>query len=380
MNHAASLPAHGGDVRAMAALSGRDAASLLDFSVNIRPEGPPEFLRATLRTALKDVGRYPSPDAAEAMDAAARRHDLPRECFAFGNGSNELLHALGRVLGKRAVPEALIVQPAFSEYALACTLAGVPVRAVFGGVGLPLPDRPPLPTQALIATALTTAAPGAAVFLANPANPSGALLTPEACAALMASRPDCLWIVDEAFIAYAGEEAAVSLLPRLAHLPCTVVVVRSLTKFYALPGLRAGYLAVAPQHAALARAVRAELPAWNVNALALACAVAALDEPDDHARRTRAENAARREDLLGRLHTLPGVRPCPSAANYVLFHWAAAPDDLNGALLRRYGMALRDCANYPFLEAGGWFRAAVRLPCEHERLIGALAALARGGG
>ena len=95
------LDAHGGDLLAMASVSKRDPASLLDFSVNVRPEGAPEFLRAALVRANTGLAAYPSPNAEEALAAAARRYGLPAGRFAFGNGSNELIHALARVLKRR---------------------------------------------------------------------------------------------------------------------------------------------------------------------------------------------------------------------------------------------------------------------------------------
>ncbi|MFR1532656.1 MAG: aminotransferase class I/II-fold pyridoxal phosphate-dependent enzyme, partial [Bilophila wadsworthia] len=177
---------------------------------------------------------------------------------------------------------------------------------------------------------------------------------------------DLLWIIDEAFIEYAGPEADVSILRRM---PSNGVVLRSLTKFHALPGVRIGYLAASAE---LAEAVRADLPAWNVNVFALSAAVAALGDTSDFAERARAENAERRADLAAVLSGLPGVEVFPSSANYVLFRWRGAPKDLYCILLRRFGIAVRDCSNYCGLDDGTWFRAAVRFPEEHHRLAGAL--------
>ena len=117
--------AHGGDRLRMAALAGRTPDSLLDFSVNVRPEGAPEFLRLALCRALDQVSAYPSPHAEEAMEAAARLYGLPADCFVFGNGSNELIHLLARALKEEDIPCAAVIEPAFSEYALACGLAGL---------------------------------------------------------------------------------------------------------------------------------------------------------------------------------------------------------------------------------------------------------------
>lgn len=356
--------AHGGNRHAMSRTAGRDAASLLDFSVNVRPEGMPDFLRAALLRNEAALSAYPSPQAEEAREAAARRYGLPASRFVFGNGSNELIHALARALVRRGMHTACVVEPAFSEYALACGRAGMRILRLRDQEAIPLPGGSAVPP---LAEALAAVPQGSPIFLANPGNPSGLFRAPETLRRLMARRPDLLWVLDEAFVEYAGPEPEVSLL---SDLPKQAVVLRSLTKFHALPGLRLGFLA-AP--ATLAAAVQAELPVWNVNGLALAAAVAVLEDASDFAESTRTTNAQRRDHLAAALAALPGVEVFPSAANYVLFRCAQAPADLNDRLLRRYGMAVRDCSNYDGMEDGGWFRAAVRFPHEHERLAAALA-------
>ena len=368
--------AHGGDLLRMAATAGRDPASLLDFSVNVRPEGPPEFIRAALFRAMTALAAYPSPHAEEAMLAAARHHGMDASRFVFGSGSNELIHALARVLRKRGVPSVRVVEPAFSEYAIACRLAGIKAIPVWGGIieknqCVPTTDTgkdEAVPTRDLL-DALTDAPEGSAVFLANPGNPSGLFRTPEECLRLMSSRSDLLWIIDEAFVEYAGTETEASVLQRL---PKNGIVLRSLTKFHAVPGVRLGYLAA---DAELAQAIRDELPAWSVNAFALAAAQAVFADTSDFAAQARAENAERRADLAAALSSLPGIEVYPSAANYVLFRWPGAPRNLLGILLKCFGIAVRDCSNYHGLKDGSWFRAAVRFPEDHRRLAEALSAI-----
>ena len=368
--------AHGGDLLRMAATAGRDPASLLDFSVNVRPEGPPEFIRAALFRAMTALAAYPSPHAEEAMLAAARHHGMDASRFVFGSGSNELIHALARVLRKRGVPSVRVVEPAFSEYAIACRLAGIKAIPVWGGIieknqCVPTTDTgkdEAVPTRDLL-DALTDTPEGSAVFLANPGNPSGLFRTPEECLRLMSSRSDLLWIIDEAFVEYAGTETEASVLQRL---PKNGIVLRSLTKFHAVPGVRLGYLAA---DAELAQAIRDELPAWSVNAFALVAAQAVFADTSDFAAQTRAENAERRADLAAALSSLPGIEVYPSAANYVLFRWPGAPRNLLGILLKRFGIAVRDCSNYHGLKDGSWFRAAVRFPEDHRRLAEALSAI-----
>lgn len=377
---------HGGDLRRMGREAGLPPEAILDFSVNVRPEGPPEFITAALWRAMNTLAAYPSPRAEEAVEAAARRHGFPvgsadpagsagaapgAPALVFGNGSNELLHALMRALAReqrRAGRAAClnVAEPAFAEYAVAGRAAGLEVRSVPGDA-LFRPDW----------DALTAAPAGSAVILANPGNPSGVFTPPAACAAAMDRRPDLAWIVDEAFIDYAGDgwdasPDAVSLLPLIPTRP-NWVVLRSLTKFYAVPGLRLGYAAAG---ADLARRLAAELPVWNVNAFALAAALAVFQDRSDFAAATRQANRERRADLARRLARLP-VQVFPSEANYLLFRWQGEPDRpphrLAERLLAGHGIALRDCSDYHGLEDGSWFRAAVRLPEDHERLVLALA-------
>lgn len=161
-------------------------------------------------------------------------------------------------------------------------------------------------------------------------------------------------------------------LPCCQRLPKNGIALRSLTKFHAVPGVRLGYLAA---DAELAQAIRDELPAWSVNAFALAAAQAVFADTSDFAAQTRAENAERRADLAAALSSLPGIEVYPSAANYVLFRWPGAPRNLLGILLKCFGIAVRDCSNYHGLKDGSWFRAAVRFPEDHRRLAEALSAI-----
>ena len=124
---------HGGDLKSLAADAGRPEREILDFSVNLRPEGMPEFIASALWKAMDAAVPYPSPDMAELRELAAVRSGLPSGCFTFGNGANELIHALPRALElKRAV----IPEPAFSEYRLACLRHGTDVLShPDGGTG-----------------------------------------------------------------------------------------------------------------------------------------------------------------------------------------------------------------------------------------------------
>ncbi|QWP40921.1 aminotransferase class I/II-fold pyridoxal phosphate-dependent enzyme [Akkermansia muciniphila] len=118
---------HGGDLKSLAEEACRPERDILDFSVNLRPEGMPEFIVSALWKAMENAVPYPSPDAADLRELAAVHYGLPSGCFVFGNGANELIHALPRALNLK---QAVIPEPAFSEYRLACLRHGTDVLSI----------------------------------------------------------------------------------------------------------------------------------------------------------------------------------------------------------------------------------------------------------
>ncbi len=352
---------HGGDLLHLAELAQCQPQEILDFSVNLRPEGTPEFLKEALLAAFATMHAYPSPYAQEACHAAAHCYNLHPENFVFGNGSNELVHTVANFFAKQGKTHAYILEPAFSEYALACRNAGIKVIPLWGGVTAQ--EQPAVKEQ------LLTLPQGALLFMANPANPSGMFYDQKHMLSLMEARPDLIWIIDEAFVEYAGEEKAVSLVPLLPSLPPNILILRSLTKFYALAGVRLGFLVA---HAALSEGIRAALPAWTVNCFALQAALAVFTKSSTFAAQTRQENALRRENLKAQLQDIAGIELFPSAANFILFRHPQAPLNLPLTLLKEHRIAVRDCANYYGLEDHTWYRVAVRFPHEHTKLCTAL--------
>ena len=212
--------------------------------------------------------------------------------------------------------------------------------------------------------------PGAdLVFLANPASPSGALLKPERLLPWL-EEWDAAGIfvaLDEAFIDFVEEASAKVFLPRFPRL----IILRSFTKFFAIPGLRLGYLLAAPD---LIENLAVMQEPWSVNTLAQAAGRACLADRDYMAQ-TRAFVGAAREFLLAGLKALPGLTPFPGEANYLLVRidlpgWTARR--LREALLPR-GIIIRDASNFTGLDAR-YFRLAVRRPEDNQRLLTALAA------
>lgn len=353
-------PEHGGNVYAAARESGRRVRDFIDFSASINPLGPsPAALRA-VRVASSTIIHYPDPDCVEFRTALALRHGLRPEELLIGNGSTELIHLLPKVL---RIGRAVIVGPAFSEYAKAVKASG--------GLVFPIHAkrsdgyRPPL------AAALAALVPSRAdaIFLCNPNSPTGQGVRREAFKALLraAARRGVWVILDETFVEYCADRTVLTCVHRYSRL----VVLRSFTKFYALPGLRIGYLVA--QEPVIQR-LKKELPPWSVNTLAQAAALAALKDRH-HARRTLAFMNDERRRFAKSLTAISGVTVFPSAANFLLVE---LPPGRSGpevaGILRRQGLLIRDCSRVPGLSQRT-IRVAVRLPGQNDRLVRALRAL-----
>ncbi|MBJ7330952.1 MAG: bifunctional adenosylcobinamide kinase/adenosylcobinamide-phosphate guanylyltransferase [Solirubrobacteraceae bacterium] len=294
-----------------------------DHAVNVVAGGPPAWLAEQLHTALDEqAAAYPRDDAAIA--AVAARHGRATDEVVVTNGAAEALWLMPAALLPR---HAVVLHPGFTESEAALRAHGVRVtRAVRDPDADFAIDPSKVPDDADL------------VIVGNPASPSGTLAP--AAAILALRRPGRTVVVDEAFMDFVPGEAG-SLA---ADAPEDVIVVRSLTKILAVPGLRVGYALATP---VLAERVRAVRPPWSANALALAALRAAATYPAEViaiADRAQAE----REDLERRLDDA-GIRRWPAAANFVLVEVEDGPEAL--ARLHAAGIAVRPAASFPGLGA-----------------------------
>lgn len=354
---------HGGNIHAVAMELGRRASSLLDFSASINPLGPSSKVRRLLaREAEGLIRHYPDPECGNLRRALASRWRLSPRHFVIGNGSIELIHLLPRVLQCRS---ALIVGPTFSEYGAALSLAGAQAQLLSARKRDGY--RPPLDKAGKwIQSAARRAQGASAVFLCNPNSPTGQACEPGDLEELVrqAGQSGVWMILDETFMEYCE---SLSLLPVLHRYP-RLIVLRSFTKFYGLPGLRIGYGVCAPS---LAEVLRRHQPPWSVNGYAQAAAEAAMNDRP-YVRRSLAFMEAERERVSMRLSGIPGLRVFPSRANFLLLE---LPDlhQASGvaAVLRQQGLLVRDCSRVPGLTTRS-IRVAIRTEPENDRMVVAL--------
>lgn len=350
---------HGGNVYQIAHQLKCSPDDILDYSASINPLGPPPGLWEELRKGFARLGHYPDISNRELTQALSELHGAPPDWIVVGNGSTELIYWLARALNLKS---AVIAVPTFSEYQRAFEREGVKLHRLFCA------------EENLFQPALhdldscTAEVRPDAVLLTHPGSPSGALLDPDVRQWVLQScrSEGRTGIIDEAFVDFSEKDSLKSMITESTPL----ILIRSMTKFYAIPGLRLGYLLASPQ---LASKVRRLIPPWSINAFAQIAGVFCVRQ--ESYRLETMELVNRERDLLASGVSELGLgRSLPGVANYLLLR---IDDHLPGAamlrrdLLVRHRILVRDCANFDGLDER-FIRIAVRLPEENRRLLAAL--------
>ncbi|MEK3701861.1 threonine-phosphate decarboxylase CobD [Paenibacillus sp. FSL R10-2199] len=356
---------HGGDLLTAAELYGENSGGFLDFSANINPLGPPPGVLALLRDAVSAITAYPDPGHRRLKALLAENLGVGMDWITVANGAAESMALLLLAAAPRRVG---IVEPCFSEYRQLAEQFGAEVLSVQGTRGSDYRASVDEISGLLEQTDL--------LFLGQPNNPNGVQYPLDELRVLARRAEACgtILAVDEAFIDFIPEADRQSLLPELGAYR-HMVLVRSMTKFFAIPGLRLGFTAAHPE---LAAAMTGKQVTWSVNGLALLAGEACLQSGDGYVQETRALIAAERQLLRQGLLEL-GCEVPPGEANFLLLRlpapWSA--QELQQRL-GAGGILVRSCAMYPGLEPGH-MRVAVKGRADNARLLRELGALLRAG-
>lgn len=350
---------HGGNHHQLAkVLPGR----VVDFSVNTHPFGPPEAAVSAAREALSRISRYPEPESRKLRTALSLTHGLPEEALVCGNGATELIDLIPRAL---SIQSAVIPVPTYSEYGHAVRRAGGRVLEV----GRRALGRFPL---AAVLLAIKEQKPDL-VVVCSPNNPTGERLPDDDFASLLTvcEISGTRLLLDEAFVEY---DPHGSRIGKVMNHPA-LMVLRGFTKFYALAGLRAGYLAAHPD---VARAIAAARPPWSVNRPAEAAAVACLEAGREYVQRERERIGELRAELAGGLARL-GLAPLSSHGNFLLCRLPEGDSaDRMYEELAREGLLIRHCASFGLSDH--YVRLRVHRPEQNRLLLTRLAAHLNGAG
>jgi threonine-phosphate decarboxylase len=329
-------------------------STVVDFSVSTNPFGAPPAVLEAYHRAAAAIGVYPDPYAATLTAAIADHLGVAPANVLASNGSTQLFYLIARVLRPR---RPFVVIPTFSEIANSLlTMAAAPSSVVLRRERHFQFDLDDLN--------LALAAGADALFLGRPNSPTGSTIDLRIVSAIAqrCAAARCWCVIDEAFIDFADDPAsAVALVKECERM----IVVRSMTKLYGIPGLRLGYLvASARVTSELTRA----LEPWSVSGPAAAVGIACLAQPDGWREAIRDAIRGERAFLAQQLAALPGFSVYPSTANFLMFEAHTQGARVFSSHMRECGIAVRDLTTLP--GAGpGFYRIAVRSRPDNIRLL-----------
>jgi L-threonine-O-3-phosphate decarboxylase len=345
-----SRPLHGGNLAWAAIIAGCPESLITDFSASINPLGPPKSAIAAIESHLSTIKHYPDPNYTQLRSVLAQEHHLTPEWILPGNGVAELLTWVGRDLSEKETT--CLLSPAFGDYTRALKAFSAKIQHSTLDIHQGNWEiKPKNPHQC-------------GLLLNNPHNPTGHLFSKAQILPYLDTFG--LVVVDEAFMDFLPPSQQQSLIDQIQDYP-NLVILRSLTKFYSLPGLRIGYAIAHPDR--LNRWQQWRDP-WPINSLADVVAQTVVHDQEFQELTWKWLLPARKK-LFQDLSNLPQLKPISGQANYLLVKTNIPSSQLQKKLLLQNRILIRDCLS--FAELGeDYFRIAVRLPEENERLVKAL--------
>ena len=316
-----------------------------DFSTNVWYGGEPAGLKEYVFSQWPTVNRYPEVLAESLADQIASHHGLAPTQVLVSSGTTESIYLIAQAwTGQRST----ILSPAFAEYEDACHQHGHQVE--FLAWEELQPD---------------TQVRSELLFVCNPNNPTGKVLNSTVLTTLLAANPRTVFVLDEAFIEFTTSiSTAVPLLAQFDNL----LIMRSLTKAYAIPGLRLGYVLASP--ALISKLTQCKAP-WAVNALA-AAAGHFIFENYAQVQLPITQLLADKATLSNQLGNNPGLDILSSQTHYFLgATQRGTAAELKRWLLTHHGLLIRDAANFRGLTPN-YFRIGTRSPADNQLLVNAL--------
>jgi threonine-phosphate decarboxylase len=336
---------------------GNPSDGVLDFSASINPLGPPRAALDAYHAAVVEIASYPPANSLHLEAALGRWLGVEPECVLAGNGTTHLIYLLARVLKPRSP---VIVTPTFSEIANSLIIEGIEPRA--------LNTTSDYNFQLYPEAAIKCLREGAdAIFIGRPNSPTGTILKIDEAAEIAAEyeRRDSWCVFDEAFIDFV-QDARSSVAFAEKNRKC--VVLRSLTKIFAIPGLRVGCVVGHPD--AIGK-LREGIEPWSLNAVADHVTRACLDVADGFVRETREFVSVEVARIANALSQLPGIHVFPSVANFMMMEVEGEliPGGF-GKHLFEHGIGVRDLRGLPGCRAG-LYRMGIRSKSDNDRFLNA---------
>lgn len=342
--------AHGGNIYKKAKELGIPESMILDFSSNISPLGVPAGIKRAMMDAVDGMVHYPDPDCAALTEAIAGFDGVKPEYILCGNGGADLLFRIALAIKPDNV---LLPVPAFVEYEEAFSAVGAEMDYFYLDRDFKVKEN--------LLSAMTSKHD--MLVLCNPNNPTGLLVEKELLIRLVerAKELNTYVLLDECFLDIYPGEQDYTLKGKLEEYP-NLMILKSFTKMYAIPGVRLGYLMCGNED--LLGKIRRSGQAWSVSHFAQAAGIAALAETG-YRKQTIETIQQENRFMKEKLAALP-IELYEGVVNYFFFR-APGMDDLDKRM-EKHGIMIRNCSNYVNLGTD-YFRVAVKLREENIRLL-----------
>ncbi|MEG6585508.1 threonine-phosphate decarboxylase CobD [Dendrosporobacter sp. 1207_IL3150] len=350
---------HGGNIFKAARNKNTSSIDFIDFSANINPLGLADNVRESIISSLDKIIHYPDPDAHDLKTAISKYYNVDYASITVGNGAVELLYVLCHLVKPKRV---LIPAPSFSEYERAAKASKAEVEYYYlcenTNFTIDVSKIIPIMDEFDI------------VFIGNPNNPTGTILPKKDLELLIrsAQKSNCLVVVDESFIDFLPDDNQHTCRDLIKSYD-NLVILHSLTKFYAIPGLRLGFTLTSTE---LAKLLDLGKDPWNANTLAQSAGVAALKNID-YRIKTKEIIGSAKQQFYKDLCSIQGLKVHFPSVNFILINienTGLMSAELSQRMYER-GFLIRDCANYPGLSPF-YIRLAVKLPVQNSLIIESL--------
>ena len=347
---------HGGKRVPAAVFAGKREEDMIDFSVNLTPLGIPENIRRAMEESLSRAGWYPDYSKERLKKALSQFHQVPESRICMGNGAADVIY---RTVFALKPKKALLLAPTFAEY-------GAALRCVDARIDYYRVNHEDFQVKADICEQIDRDTE--MVFLCNPNNPTGLLISKEMVTTVLeqCEAVGAWLVVDECFLEFIADGEKYSVIEKLKNHK-RLLIIKSFTKMFGIAGLRLGYLLCGKE--GLASYIDRFGCDWNVNCVAEAAGLEAL-KSRNYMEEVIAYITEEREWLYRELTSM-GFFTLHGAANYLMFKVTDKNKENLGSWLLKRGMMLRCCDDYENLD-GSFYRIGVNRHEENQRLAEAL--------
>ncbi|OQY39436.1 threonine-phosphate decarboxylase [Candidatus Atribacteria bacterium 4572_76] len=352
---------HGGNLERAMEKYGISSEKIIDFSANINPLGFSSKIREAIIKNLDQLSHYPDPECKKAKKEISGYFKIDYENILLGNGSTELIYLIVQTIKPK---KALIPVPTFCEYERALNNNNVSINFY------------KLKEKQEFLVSIDEITPRLAgidlVFLCNPNNPTGTFLPKKEILNLVkeVQKRKIFLVLDEAFIDLYEEDSLIKEVKNYNYL----IILRSLTKFYGLPGLRIGFAASSPKlikklDPKLIKKLETQKIPWSVNSLAQ-IAVREVLRDEKYISKSRSFLLKEKKFLYRELSNIKGLKAYKPSANFIFIKLLKnISSEILQNHLGRKGILIRNCSNFRGLEKGKFIRVAVRTRKENIKLL-----------